>query len=46
MTYDGPIIDAHIHQWDPRTTPRTATPAVKALGWSPALLHRLALLIH
>lgn len=42
MTYDGPIIDAHIHQWDPRTTPRTATPAVKALGWSPALLHRLA----
>ena len=40
--YDGPIIDAHIHQWDPRTTPRTATAAVKALGWSPALLQRLA----
>lgn len=32
------IIDAHIHLWDPRITPRTVTPAVKLLGWNPALL--------
>lgn len=40
--YDGPRIDAHIHQWDPRVTPRTVTPAVKALGWNPRLLRTLA----
>lgn len=36
--YDGPILDAHIHLWDPRTTPRTVSPLVKALGWNPRLL--------
>ena len=33
-----PILDAHIHQWDPRATPREVTTAVKLLGWSPRLL--------
>lgn len=32
------ILDSHIHQWDPRTTPREATLAVKLFGWSPRLL--------
>ncbi|MEM7434820.1 MAG: amidohydrolase family protein [Myxococcota bacterium] len=32
------ILDAHVHQWDPRTTPREATVAVKLFGWSPRLL--------
>ncbi|MEM9729790.1 MAG: amidohydrolase family protein [Myxococcota bacterium] len=32
------ILDSHIHQWDPRTTPREATPAVKLFGWNPRLL--------
>ncbi|WP_370323926.1 amidohydrolase [Euzebya sp.] len=40
--YDGPIIDAHIHLWDPRTTPRTASPLVRGLGWNERLLRRAA----
>ncbi len=32
------IIDSHVHQWDPRTTPREASLAVKLFGWSPRLL--------
>ena len=36
-----PILDAHVHQWDPRGTPREATTAVKLLGWSPWLLERV-----
>jgi predicted TIM-barrel fold metal-dependent hydrolase len=40
--YSGRIIDAHIHLWDPRTTPRTVTPLVKALGWSRPVLKRVA----
>ncbi len=40
--YDGRIIDAHIHLWDPRTTPRTVTPLVKALGWSQTALKAVA----
>ena len=35
---DAPILDAHVHQWDPRTTPREATAVVKLFGWSPRLL--------
>lgn len=34
---DFPIVDAHIHQWDPRTTPRRATPLARLLGWWPSL---------
>lgn len=38
MAPDLPILDAHIHLWDPRRQPRPATPFVKLLGWSPNLL--------
>jgi predicted TIM-barrel fold metal-dependent hydrolase len=34
---DFAIVDAHIHQWDPRTTPRRASPLARLLGWWPAL---------
>ncbi|MEM9691194.1 MAG: amidohydrolase family protein [Myxococcota bacterium] len=36
------MIDAHIHLWDPRVTPRIVSPAVKLLGWNPDLLKRMA----
>lgn len=36
-----PIIDAHIHQWSPSTTPRTVSIALKLFGWSPWLLRNL-----
>ena len=36
-----PILDPHIHQWSPRTTPRTVTPAVKLFGWSAWLMRNL-----
>lgn len=39
-----PILDAHVHQWDPRNTPRPVTAAVKLLGWNRGLLKRVALL--
>lgn len=37
--YTGPILDAHVHLWNPRTTPRLVSPLVKLLGWSPGLLN-------
>ncbi len=33
-----PIIDPHIHLWDPRNTPRPASPFVKLFGWNRDLL--------
>lgn len=36
-----PIIDPHIHIWDPRTTPREATPVVKALHRFPKAMERV-----
>lgn len=33
-----PIIDPHIHLWDPARNPRPATPFVKLLGWHQGLL--------
>lgn len=33
-----PIIDSHIHLWDPRRNPRTASPFVRLLGWNRDLL--------
>ena len=36
-----PIIDPHIHLWDPRSNPRPATPFVKLLGWNQQLLRTL-----
>ena len=38
MTLAPAILDSHVHQWDPRTTPREASLAVKLFGWSPRLL--------
>ena len=38
MSLAPAIIDSHVHQWDPRTTPREASLAVKLFGWSPRLL--------
>jgi predicted TIM-barrel fold metal-dependent hydrolase len=37
-----PIIDAHLHQWDPRSTPREATPLVRILGRWPDTMHAVA----
>lgn len=36
-----PIIDAHIHQWDPYSTPHAAKLAVKLLGKHPYLLDKM-----
>lgn len=42
MTHlDFPIIDAHIHQWDPYHTPHAAALAVKLFGKHPYLLDKL-----
>ncbi len=38
MSLAPAIVDSHVHQWDPRTTPREASVAVKLFGWSPRLL--------
>lgn len=40
-----PIIDAHIHQWDPYTTPHAAALAVKLFGKHPKLLDKMVRLI-
>ena len=38
MSEPFPIIDPHIHLWDPRRTPRPASPFVKLLGWNRRVL--------
>ena len=40
-----PIVDAHIHQWDPYNTPHAASLAVKLLGKHPKLLDRAVRLV-
>lgn len=40
-----PIIDPHIHQWDPYTTPHAAASAVKLFGKHPKLLDKMVRLI-
>ncbi len=39
--YNVEIIDPHIHYWNPYTTPRSVTPAVKLFGRFPRLLDRI-----
>jgi predicted TIM-barrel fold metal-dependent hydrolase len=36
------IIDAHVHFWDPKTTPRKVSFLIKAFGFSPKLVDFLA----
>jgi len=45
MTETLDIIDAHIHLWDPRNTPRIATPFAKLLGWNRELLYTVPRLV-
>jgi predicted TIM-barrel fold metal-dependent hydrolase len=40
MPLDVPVLDAHVHFWDPRSTPREASPVVKLLGWNESLLRQ------
>ena len=40
-----PIIDPHIHQWDPYNTPHAAAFAVKLLGKRPFLLDKMVRLV-
>ena len=40
--FNPDIVDAHMHLWDPRTTPRAVSPFVRALGAHPAVLRRVA----
>ncbi len=42
MKPDFSIVDPHIHQWDPYTTPRLASPLVKLFGRWPGLLQGVA----
>lgn len=39
------VLDAHVHLWDPRTTPRTVSPLVRTLGWAPRWMDRVARLV-
>src|SRR5690349_2406348 len=39
---DFAIVDAHIHQWDPRTTPRAVSVLARPLGRWPKLYERIA----
>ena len=41
MTVPFPIVDPHVHLWDPRSTPRPASPLVRLLGRWPSLLHKV-----
>ncbi|WP_026471206.1 amidohydrolase family protein [Alkanindiges illinoisensis] len=40
-----PIVDPHIHQWDPYHTPHTAALLVKLLGQHPALMDKVVRLV-
>ncbi len=39
-----PILDPHVHFWDPRSTPRETSIAVRLLGWNGRLLERAKVL--
>ena len=36
------ILDAHVHLWDVRGTPRPVQPLLKLFGWHPKVLHGVA----
>jgi predicted TIM-barrel fold metal-dependent hydrolase len=42
MPLDVPVLDAHVHFWDPRSTPRLVSPVVKLLGFDRRLLHSVS----
>ncbi|MBJ9370848.1 amidohydrolase family protein [Acinetobacter sp. TGL-Y2] len=44
-TLNFPLIDPHIHQWDPYSTPHVAAFAVKLLGQRPFLLDKMVRLV-
>lgn len=44
-TFDFPLIDPHIHQWDPYNTPHAAAFAVKLFGQRPFLLDKMVRLV-
>ncbi|CAM9173077.1 amidohydrolase family protein [Acinetobacter bereziniae] len=44
-TLNFPLIDPHIHQWDPYNTPHAAAFAVKLLGQRPFLLDKMVRLV-
>lgn len=46
MQLNFPIIDPHIHQWDPYHTPHAAALAVKLFGRHPHLLDRMVRLFN
>ena len=46
MQLSFPIIDPHIHQWDPYHTPHAAALAVKLFGKHPRLLDRMVRLLN
>lgn len=41
MALGMPILDPHLHFWDPRTTPRLVSTPLKLLGWSEFLRTRV-----
>lgn len=45
MSKDIRIIDPHVHIWDPRTTPRAASPLIKLFGRWPGVLDRAVRLL-
>jgi len=42
MTIPFPIVDPHVHLWDPRSTPRPISPIVRLLGRWPNALRKVA----
>src|SRR5215208_7007509 len=42
MPLDVPVLDAHVHFWEPRSTPRLVSPAVKLLGFNQRVLNSVA----
>ncbi len=41
MSLDLPVLDPHVHFWNPRTTPRAVTMVGRALFWNPTLLRHV-----